>query len=35
VVKAFHHFPEKYGARYEAARKCLSKDRDAVLQNAA
>ena len=29
--KAFDHFLEKYGARYEAACSCLSKDRDALL----
>jgi len=29
--KAFDHFLEKYGVKYEAACNCLSKDRDALL----
>jgi putative transposase len=31
AIKAFDHFLEKYGAKYEAACSCLSKDRDALL----
>ena len=31
AIKAFDHFLEKYGAKYEAACTCLSKDRDALL----
>ncbi len=31
AIKAFDHFLEKYGAKYEAACSCLSKDRDARL----
>ena len=31
ATKAFDHFLEKYGAKYEAACACLSKDRDALL----
>ena len=31
ATKAFDHFLEKYGAKYEAACNCLSKDRDVLL----
>lgn len=31
ATKAFDHFLEKYGVKYEAACTCLSKDRDALL----
>ena len=31
AIKAFDHFLEKYGAKYEAACSCLSKDRDVLL----
>jgi len=31
ATKAFDHFLEKYGPKYEAACSCLSKDRDALL----
>ncbi len=31
ATKAFDHFLEKYGAKYEAACACLSKDRDVLL----
>ncbi|MFM7035250.1 MAG: transposase [Planctomycetia bacterium] len=31
ATKAFDHFLEKYGAKYEAACSCLSKDRDVLL----
>ncbi len=31
ATKAFDHFLEKYGTKYEAACNCLSKDREALL----
>jgi putative transposase len=31
AIKSLDHFLEKYGAKYEAACSCLSKDRDALL----
>jgi len=31
ATKAFDHFLEKYGVKYEAACACLSKDRDSLL----
>jgi len=31
AIKGFDHFLEKYGAKYEAACSCLSKDRHALL----
>jgi len=31
ATKAFDHFLEKYGAKYEAACSCLSKDRDVLM----